>query len=166
MQQFRKTSLCPAYPLGVHLADVGQPLGQGITRHLVAVLVPELSCLGLRTLGEGAGVGDGSGNDAANRGGQLEDVGDGGGIDELVLGRCEHLGNACAGGDGIWLKRTGTFFWDRTTAESFPRTPIDMMFAAVMALKAYSGGRSSAPDCREAVIGKAGLLDWSAAELC
>lgn len=35
-------------------------------------------------------------------------------------------------------KPTGTFFWDRTTAQSFPLTPTDMMFAAVMALKAYS----------------------------
>ena len=33
---------------------------------------------------------------------------------------------------------TGTFFWDRTTAQSLPRTPIDMMFAAVIALNAYS----------------------------
>lgn len=35
-------------------------------------------------------------------------------------------------------QRTGTFFWERTTAQSLPLTPIDMMFAAVMALKAYS----------------------------
>ena len=33
---------------------------------------------------------------------------------------------------------TGTFFCDRTTAQSFPRTPIAMMFAAVIALNAYS----------------------------
>jgi hypothetical protein len=33
---------------------------------------------------------------------------------------------------------TGTFFWDNTTAQSLPRTPIDMIFAAVMALNAYS----------------------------
>jgi hypothetical protein len=33
---------------------------------------------------------------------------------------------------------TGTFFWERTTAQSFPLMPTDMMFAAVMALKAYS----------------------------
>ena len=33
---------------------------------------------------------------------------------------------------------TGTFFCDNTTAQSFPLTPIDMIFAAVMALKAYS----------------------------
>jgi hypothetical protein len=34
--------------------------------------------------------------------------------------------------------RTGTFFWDSTTAQSLPRTPIAMMLAAVIALKAYS----------------------------
>jgi hypothetical protein len=33
---------------------------------------------------------------------------------------------------------TGTFFCDNTTAQSFPLTPTDMMFAAVIALKAYS----------------------------
>jgi hypothetical protein len=33
---------------------------------------------------------------------------------------------------------TGTFFCDSTTAQSFPLTPMDIMFAAVMALKAYS----------------------------
>ena len=35
-------------------------------------------------------------------------------------------------------EHTGTFFWESTTAQSFPLTPTDMMFAAVMALKAYS----------------------------
>jgi hypothetical protein len=33
---------------------------------------------------------------------------------------------------------TGTFFCDRTTAQFLPRTPRDVIFAAVMALKAYS----------------------------
>jgi len=33
---------------------------------------------------------------------------------------------------------TGTFFCDNTTAQSLPLTPIDMIFAAVIALKAYS----------------------------
>ena len=33
---------------------------------------------------------------------------------------------------------TGTFFCERTTAQSLPRTPIDVIFAAVMALNAYS----------------------------
>jgi hypothetical protein len=33
---------------------------------------------------------------------------------------------------------TGTFFCDNTTAQSFPLIPIDMIFAAVIALKAYS----------------------------
>jgi hypothetical protein len=33
---------------------------------------------------------------------------------------------------------TGTFFCDNTTAQSLPLMPTDMMFAAVIALKAYS----------------------------
>lgn len=36
------------------------------------------------------------------------------------------------------LPRTGTFFCVITTAQSFPRMPIAVMFAAVIALKAYS----------------------------
>jgi hypothetical protein len=35
--------------------------------------------------------------------------------------------------------RTGTFFCEMTTAQSLPRTPRDVMFAAVIALNAYSG---------------------------
>lgn len=38
--------------------------------------------------------------------------------------------------------RTGTFFCDMTTAQLFPRTPTEVMFAAVMALKAYSAAPS------------------------
>ena len=34
---------------------------------------------------------------------------------------------------------TGTFFCERTTAQSLPRIPIEVIFAAVIALKAYSG---------------------------
>lgn len=42
----------------------------------------------------------------------------------------------------FWLgPPTGTFFCESTTAQSLPLTPMDMMFAAVMALKAYSGGK-------------------------
>jgi hypothetical protein len=33
---------------------------------------------------------------------------------------------------------TGTFFCEMTTAQSLPRTPSDVMFAAVIALNAYS----------------------------
>jgi hypothetical protein len=36
------------------------------------------------------------------------------------------------------LKHTGTFFCDITTAQSLPLMPTDMMFAAVIALNAYS----------------------------
>ena len=35
-------------------------------------------------------------------------------------------------------QRTGTFFCEMTTAQSLPRTPTDVMFAAVIALNAYS----------------------------
>ena len=35
-------------------------------------------------------------------------------------------------------EHTGTFFCDKTTAQSFPLTPTEVMFAAVMALNAYS----------------------------
>ena len=40
----------------------------------------------------------------------------------------------------IVFEHTGTFFCERTTAQSLPRTPIDVMFAAVIALNAYSVG--------------------------
>ena len=36
------------------------------------------------------------------------------------------------------IVHTGTFFCDKTTAQSLPRTPTDIIFAAVMALNAYS----------------------------
>ena len=43
-------------------------------------------------------------------------------------------------GIGVMIARslTGTFFCDKTTAQFFPRTPTDVMLAAVIALKAYS----------------------------
>lgn len=66
-------------------------------------------------------------------------MGDGGWIDQLVLE---------GGRVSIWfilgighVFRTGTFFWDKTTAQFFPRTPTDVMLAAVIALKAYSAHR-------------------------
>ncbi len=37
------------------------------------------------------------------------------------------------------MSLSGTFFWETTTAQFFPRTPTELMLAAVMALKAYSG---------------------------
>jgi len=66
----------------------------------------------------------------------LEDVRYGGWVDELVLWNVVL----------VWIPKrkfsrpflTGTFFCDKTTAQSFPRIPTDMMFAAVIALKAYS----------------------------
>lgn len=41
------------------------------------------------------------------------------------------------GGDEL----TATFFWDRTTAQFLPFTPIEVMLAEVIALKAYSKRR-------------------------
>ena len=39
----------------------------------------------------------------------------------------------------LWLlQHTGTFFCEMTTAQSLPLTPSDVMFAAVIALNAYS----------------------------
>jgi hypothetical protein len=39
---------------------------------------------------------------------------------------------------GLVCLHTGTFFCEITTAQSLPRTPTEVMFAAVIALKAYS----------------------------
>ena len=39
------------------------------------------------------------------------------------------------------LIHTGTFFWDKITAQFLPRTPTDVILAAVIALKAYSEHR-------------------------
>lgn len=47
---------------------------------------------------------------------------------------CQSLRRAIAWGNGL----TGTFFCDKTTAQDFPLTPTEVMFAAVIALKAYS----------------------------
>ena len=44
-------------------------------------------------------------------------------------------------GDETRKRRTGTFFCEITTAQSFPRTPTEVMLAAVMALNAYSEQR-------------------------
>jgi len=49
-------------------------------------------------------------------------------------------------GESLWMYETdegsmslsGTFFCEMTTAQSLPRTPTEVMFAAVMALNAYS----------------------------
>lgn len=74
-----------AYPLGVDLADVGDSLCQGIARHLIAILVSEFCGLALGSLRKGSRVGDGAGHDATDRRRDLEDVGDRGGIDKLIL---------------------------------------------------------------------------------
>jgi hypothetical protein len=47
-----------AYPLSVDLADVGYSLSQNVARHLIAVLVPELSSFRSSTVDGCPGVGD------------------------------------------------------------------------------------------------------------
>ena len=59
---------------------------------------------------------------------------DGGRIDQFVLWES---GQSTAKDQRRW-GHTGTFFCDSTTAQSVPRTPTDVMFAAVIALNAYS----------------------------
>jgi hypothetical protein len=46
------------------------------------------------------------------------------------------------------MQRTGTFFCEMTTAQSLPLTPNDVMFAAVIALNAYSVAAALAGVCR------------------
>ena len=45
---------------------------------------------------------------------------------------------------------TGTFFWEMTTAQLFPRTLTEVMFAAVIALNAYSVDDTCVSDRSEA----------------
>lgn len=47
------------------------------------------------------------------------------------------------------IQRTGTFFCEMTTAQSLPLTPNDVMFAAVIALNAYSVAAALAGACRD-----------------
>lgn len=70
-----------SYALSIDLGDVCQPLGHNIAWHLVAVFVFELGSLTLGTLSKRSSICDGTRHDAANGGRDLEDVGDGGGID-------------------------------------------------------------------------------------
>jgi len=88
----RFSQVMGTYPLRVNLADVCKALGHGISWHLVTKLVAELSGLALGSLGESSGIGDGSGDDAADGGRELENVGDGGWVDELVLVDGQSLG--------------------------------------------------------------------------
>jgi hypothetical protein len=123
-----------AYALCVDLADVCYPLGQDIAGHLIAKLVAELSSFTPGSAHRRPCISNGPSHDAANRRREPEDVGDGGGVNELVLCRCVSAMLGLAGP----MTRTGTFFCEITTAQSLPRTPNDVMFAAVMALNAYS----------------------------
>jgi len=83
--QLRQYVYQRTHPLRVDLADVGQALGQDVGGHLIAKLVPELGGLALGSLRERPSIGNGACDDAADRGGDLEDVRDGRRVDELVL---------------------------------------------------------------------------------
>lgn len=74
------------HSLGVDLGDVCQPLGQNITRHLVAVLVSELSSLSSGSVYRGSCVCNGASHDTTNGWREFVDVRDRGRVDELVLG--------------------------------------------------------------------------------
>lgn len=69
----------------VNLIDVGQSLGEGIAGHLVSVFVSELGGLTTRSVDTGSGIGDRPRHHTPNGRGDLEDVRDGGGINEFVL---------------------------------------------------------------------------------
>jgi hypothetical protein len=125
------------YTLRVDLVDVRQPLGKNIARHLVAIFVSELCRLRATSSDGSASIRDGSGHYAADIWREVEDVGDGGGVEELVLRQISRW-VVVGGVGGSSGRRTGTFFCEITTAQSFPRRPIEVMLAAVMALKAYS----------------------------
>jgi len=73
------------YSLCIDLVDVGQSLCQDVAWHLVPVLVSELGRLTSRTSDGCTSISYGSGHDAADRRREFVDIGDGGGIDELVL---------------------------------------------------------------------------------
>lgn len=126
-----------AHPLCVDLVDVGKSLGENVARHLVAVLVSEFGRFAASTVNAGSGIGYGAGHDAADGGRQSEDMRNGGRIDQFVLEFfLESVTDQGAKAGGLGL--TATFFCDSTTAQSFPLTPSEVMFAEVMALNAYS----------------------------
>lgn len=76
-----------SYALSVDLGDVGEPLCQDVTWHLIAILVSELGSFTLGTLSECPCIGDGARHNAANGRGDLEDVRHGGRVDQFVLAR-------------------------------------------------------------------------------
>ena len=80
----------------------------------------ELGGFGLSPLGEGTSVGDGAGHDASHRGGNLEDVGDGRRINELVLlviGQLRHL-DLMLDGHGLIIH-----IQEPSSARGQPRSP-------------------------------------------
>lgn len=130
------------YSLGIDLIDVGQSFGKDVAWHLIAKLVSKLRRFALSTHDRSSCIGDRARHDTADRRGEFEDVSDGFGIDEFVLTPQAwfNRGSFFIAKVLSWFVGylTGTFFCDNTTAQFFPRTPTEVMFAAVMALNAYS----------------------------
>lgn len=141
VSKFKQTN-----PLCVHLVDVGKSLCKNITRHFISEFVLELRSLALCSSNLCSTVGYRASYDTSNRWGNLEDMGYGGWFNELVLYSMESVRKLATASDHhgaqfrlvSYLYRTGTFFWDIITAQFLPRIPSDVIFAAVMALKAYS----------------------------
>lgn len=77
---------------------------------------------------------DQSGHDTANGGGDAEEVGDGGGVEELVLWAEVQARSVVP----QRCRLTGTFFCVMTTAVSFPLIATAVCPEPEMALKAYS----------------------------
>lgn len=74
-----------AYPLGVHLANVGYPFGQNIAGHLVSIFISKLCSLTPGPSDRGPGIRYRSSHNTTNRWRELEYVGNGGWIDKFIL---------------------------------------------------------------------------------
>jgi hypothetical protein len=132
------------YPLRVDLADVGDSFGEDVTWHLVPKFVPKLSGFTTSPRDRRSSICDRSGHDASDRRRETVDVGDRVGVNQFVLDATALSASFPACLDMASSQPpssqplTGTFFCEMTTAQSFPRTPTEVILAAVMALKAYS----------------------------
>jgi hypothetical protein len=73
------------YALCVDLADVGYPLGQHVAGHLIAIFVAELGGLTPGSAHRGPRICNRPRHYTSNRRREPEDMGHGGGVDELVL---------------------------------------------------------------------------------
>lgn len=124
-----------AYSLRIHLIDVRQTFCENITRYLITIFVSELCRLSPCSAHGSSSVRYRPSHHATNGWGELEDMGDRRGVNQLVLILIRLTVYWCRLLAG---RHTGTFFCDSTTAQVFPLTPTEVMFAAVIALKAYS----------------------------